>query len=86
MIILNNRKKQLFSYSSLHLLINICTFERDKNNRYKINMIDSTKKSPKVITMIKEGGLYKPLYINVGGEKQAMFKHNDKIIEQLLNE
>jgi SAM-dependent methyltransferase len=65
--------------------INICTFERDKNNRYKINMIDSNKKSPKVITMIKEGGLYKPLYINVGGEKQAMFKHNDKVIEQLLN-
>jgi SAM-dependent methyltransferase len=66
--------------------INICTFERDNNNRYKKQMIDSTKKSPKIITMIKEGGLYKPLYITVNGEKQAMFKHNDKIIEQLLQE
>ena len=67
--------------------VNICTFERDQNNKYKLNMIKGTsRKTSKILTLIKEGQLYKPLYININNQKQAMFKHNDKIIEQLLNE
>jgi SAM-dependent methyltransferase len=68
--------------------INICTFERDKNDKYKVNMIksSSTHKTQKVLTMIKEGQLYKPLYISIDGKKQAMFKHDDKLLEQMMNE
>jgi SAM-dependent methyltransferase len=66
--------------------INIYTFERDSDNKYKINTIDSQRKTPKVITLIKEGQLYKPLYVTINGEKQAMFKHDDNLLEQLLAE
>ena len=66
--------------------VNICTFERDGHNNYKVNMIKTKKRNPKVITMIKEGQLYKPLYISINKEKQAMFKHNDELLNQILKE
>jgi len=36
--------------------------------------------------MIKEGQLYKPLYISINGVKQGMFEHNDKLLKELLKQ
>jgi hypothetical protein len=65
--------------------LNICTFERDVNNHYKLNLIESGKKSNKTITMIKESNLYKPLYIKMNGQKQALFDKDDKLLNNLIN-
>lgn len=57
--------------------INIYAFERDVNNNYKPIKYECNKRNPKTITMIKEGQLYKPLYINFNGKKQAIFDTKD---------
>ena len=57
---------------------------RDTRNTSNTRDTRNTRDTLKVLTMIKEGQLYKPLYISVDGEKQAMFKHDDKLLEQLL--
>ena len=37
----------------------------------------SNKKDAKTLTMIKEGNLYKPLYITMDDRKQAIFESNN---------
>jgi hypothetical protein len=64
--------------------INVCTFERDVNNHYKLDFIKSGKKADKIVTLIKEGKLYKPLYISVNGQKQALFEKDDKLLNNLI--
>ncbi len=66
--------------------VNICTFERNVNSIYKPNLIKCGKSGSKIITLIKEGQLYKPLYISINGVKQGMFEHNDKLLKELMKQ
>jgi hypothetical protein len=66
--------------------VNICTFERNVDSIYKPNLIKCGKSGSKIITMIKEGQLYKPLYISINGVKQGMFEHNDKLLKELMKQ
>ena len=72
-----NRKKVLDG-------VNICTFERNIDSIYKPNLIKCGKSGAKTITMIKEGQLYKPLYITINGDKQALFKNNVSLLTELI--
>jgi len=64
--------------------IDICTFERDENNQYRSNLIKCGKDDAKIITLVKEGQLYKPLYITIKQEKQAIFDQNDTLLNKLI--
>jgi len=63
--------------------INIYAFERDENNAYKVIKFLSNKKDAKTLTMIKEGGLYKPLYIKMNDKKQAIFESNNNFLDKI---
>jgi len=63
--------------------INICAFERDANNNYKPISYECGKRKAKTITMIKEGKLFKPLYISLNGKKQSIFESNTEFIEKI---
>jgi hypothetical protein len=63
--------------------VNIYAFERDENNVYKVIKYMSTKKNAKTLTMIKEGNLYKPLYISMDGKKQAIFESNSNFLDKI---
>lgn len=64
--------------------IDICTFERNVNNSYRSNLIKCGKDDAKIITLIKEGQLYKPLYITIKEQKQAIFEQNNILINELI--
>jgi len=64
--------------------IDICTFERNVDSIYKPHFITCDKKNAKIITMIKEGQLYKPLYIKFDNVKQALFESDDKLLNELI--
>jgi hypothetical protein len=63
--------------------INICAFERDAHNNYKPISYECGKRKAKTITMIKEGKLFKPLYISLNGKKQAIFESNTEFLEKI---
>ena len=63
--------------------INIYAFERDVNNHYKPIKMESGKKNAKTLTMIKEGQLYKPLYISFNKKKQAIFDSNVNFLDKI---
>jgi len=64
--------------------IDICTFERDENNQYRSNLIKCGKDDAKIITLVKESQLYKPLYITIKEEKQAIFDQNNVLLNELI--
>ncbi len=66
--------------------VDICTFERNQDNIYKSEIIKCGNKNAKVITMVKEGQLYKPLYITIEGQKQAMFERTNKYLKELIKQ
>ena len=63
--------------------INIYAFERNENNDYKVIKYLSNKKDAKTLTMIKEGNLYKPLYITMNDNKQAIFESNNNFLDKI---
>jgi hypothetical protein len=64
--------------------IDICTFERDENNNYRSNIIKCGKGDAKIITLVKEGQLYKPLYITINNDKQAIFNQDNLLLNELI--
>ena len=73
----NNKPKKLING------INIYAFERDENNVYKVIKHISNKKNAKILTMVKEGNLYKPLYISMNSQKQAIFEPNINFLDKI---
>jgi 2-polyprenyl-3-methyl-5-hydroxy-6-metoxy-1,4-benzoquinol methylase len=64
--------------------IDICTFERNGNNQYRSNLIKCGKDNAKIITLIKEGELYKPLYITIDNQKSAIFEQDNTLLNELI--
>lgn len=64
--------------------IDICTFERNENNQYRSNLIKCEKDNAKIITLIKEGELYKPLYITINNQKSAIFEQDNTLLNELI--
>ena len=63
--------------------LNIYELEKDDDNIFKINKtVETSNKYSKSIILLKEGTLYKPLYLVIDGKKQALFKNCD---ENLIN-
>ncbi len=64
--------------------IDICTFERNGNNQYRSNLVKCGKDNAKIITLIKEGELYKPLYITIDNQKSAIFEQDNTLLNELI--
>lgn len=64
--------------------VDICTFERNENNQYKTNLIKCGLNDAKILTLVKEGKLYKPLYMTIENKKHAIFEQDDPLINELL--
>ncbi len=64
--------------------LDICTFERNENNVYRTNLIKCGRDDAKIITLVKEGELYRPLYITINNNKNGIFEQDDPLLNELI--
>ena len=67
--------------------LNIFLTERDCNNEYDVSVVKKCKRVSKndlAIIIMKEGGVYVPVYINENNVKNGLFRMDDTVIKELI--
>jgi SAM-dependent methyltransferase len=81
LVIENEIKRETSGYVKKKVVdgLNIYELEKDDDNVFKVKKaVESLNKNSKSIILIKEGTLYKPLYLIVDDKKQGLFKNSDE--------